>query len=101
MLDREAGTPAMGWIALAVASILAGKCLSFTDTLREVGRLVARQQGAGFNPIIYRNALTPPWLAKITVLSWLTLAGAVALICYSSGWGQGLASMAAAFALPA
>jgi hypothetical protein len=90
----------MGWIALTVAAILAGKCLSFTDTLREAGELMAKQHGIGFKPIIYQNSITPPWLTKITILCWLTLAGSVVLIWYGNGWVQGLAGISAALLLP-
>jgi hypothetical protein len=91
----------VGWIALTVASILAGKCLSFTDTLREAGELMATQHGTGFKPIIYQNSITPPWLTKITILCWLTLAGSVVFIWYKNGWVQGLAGIAVALSLPA
>jgi hypothetical protein len=91
----------MGWVALIVASILAGKCLSFADTLREAGEVMAKQHGIGLKPIIYQNSITPPWLTKITILCWLMLAGSCVFIWFRNGWVEGLAGIAAALLLPA
>jgi hypothetical protein len=90
----------MSWAVLVIAAILAGKCLSFSDTLREAGEDMATQHGRGFKPIIYQNSITPPWLTKVTVLCWLMLAGAAVVIWYEEGWIHGAVGIAAALLLP-
>jgi hypothetical protein len=92
----------MGWVALLLASIWAGKCLSFTETLRGVSEVIAVRHGTtGLKPKIYQNGLTPPWLTKLTILSWVTLAGSVIWIWLSGGVLQILAAPIAALTLPA
>jgi len=90
----------MEWIALAVASLLTGKGLSFTDTLRGVSELMSNRHGPGFKPINYQNSITPPWLTKAVMSAWVMLAGSVVWTWYLHGWILGAAAAASAIILP-
>lgn len=87
----------MDWAALAILSILSGKALSFTATLKEASEVIAQHRGLGMRPIMYQNSITPPLLPRVGLSCWFLMACLIAWIWYTEGWIGGVGAIVLSF----